>query len=425
MLDKPSSQRFLDEPLLSEIRSIGTELFPRMQTIRRQMHAHPELSMREIETTKYLEEQLRQVGFEPRVTIRNVGLTCDWESENASDETPRVGIRADIDALPIQTCSSVAYVSQVPGAMHACGHDAHSAIAAGASMILRRLDEQGDLPVPVAIRIILQPAEETSEGGCFMIEQGAIDGLTAALALHVDPNVPVGKVASRQGVFTAGCDAFEAKFVGRSGHSARPYQAVDALAAASSWMQQVYQRYARVHDCRDPSVVSIGSFNAGVAPNVVADKASLTGTVRTVSEHTKNEVFKTIHDIGKAVEAVHKCRFELHELVHTPSLNNDPELTQLEMKVARRMLGKESVAEIELPSMGAEDFAFFSQLLPCCMFRLGTSGLPDQGIRAHSSPLHSPDFDIDERALAIGAQLLAATTICICQEMVSTEGRWT
>ncbi len=416
MLDKPMPVTFIDDSLLSEIRSIATETFPLMQAVRRHLHTHPELSMREYETTQFLAQQIRQLGFNPRITARRVGLTYDWQSQDATTQTARVGLRADIDALPIQTCLSASYLSQTKGVMHACGHDAHSAVALGASVILKRLDEQGDLPAPVALRVILQPAEETSEGGPFMIEQGATEGLVAALALHVDPNMAVGRVASRPGAFTAGCDAFEATFSGRSGHSARPYQAVDALAAANTWMQQVYQHYARVHDCRDPSVVSIGTFQAGVAPNVIADSATLTGTVRAVSEHTRKEVFDAMHDIGKALEVVHKCRFDLRELVHTPSLRNDPDLTKLEMKVARRLLGMESVGEIELPSMGAEDFAFFSKLVPCCMFRLGTSGLPDQGIRAHSSPLHSPDFDIDERALAIGAQLLAATTVCIAQK---------
>ena len=153
-----------------------------------------------------------------------------------------------------------------------------------------------------------------------MIEEGALEGLAAALALHVDPNLSVGRVASRSGAFTAGCDAFEVEFSGRSGHSARPYQASDALAAACSWMQQAYQRYSRVHDCRDPSVVSIGTFNAGVAPNVIADEARLTGTVRTVSQHTRQEVFDSLHTIGKSVEVVHGCRFALRELVYSPSL---------------------------------------------------------------------------------------------------------
>ncbi|MCR9294070.1 MAG: amidohydrolase [bacterium] len=414
MLNRSRVRSHLDATTLQAIRAAATDCFPLMQRVRHHMHQRPELSMQEFATTEFLKTQVEELGIVATPTSRQLGLICNWESSQNAADVPRVGLRADIDALPIQSQLDAPYASTIQGVMHACGHDAHSSVVLGATAILMQLARRDELPVPVGLRVIFQPAEETSHGAPYMIEEGAIQGLEAVLAVHVDPNLPVGHVASRPGPFTAGCDAFEAVFTGRSGHSARPYQARDALAAASSWMQQVYERNGRVHDCRDPAVVSIGTFQAGVAPNVIADSATLTGTVRAVSELTRKDVFDVVHRIGQAVAVVHGCEFDLREIGYTPSLQNDELLTELEMSIARQLLGDSFVGEIDRPSMGAEDFAFFSEHLPCCMFRLGSSGLPDHGVRAHSSPLHAPDFDIDERSLAVGAQLLAATVIAVC-----------
>ena len=367
--------------------------------------------MQECNTTRYIFAQLAELGFVAKGTEKQLGLTVDWDSHPGQPAAQRIGIRADIDALPIQTQLTADYASGVPNVMHACGHDVHTTVAIGAMTILKRLRDEGVLTQPISIRGIWQPAEETSQGGPYMIEQGALEGVEAAVAVHVDPNLPVGQVSSRVGAFTAGCDMFELTFKGRSGHSARPYQAVDAIAAASSWIQQAYALVPRVYDCRDAAVISVGSFNAGVAANIVSDNAKLTGTIRTVSEPTRQAIFETLNDLGQAIENAHGCHVELKVIGYTPSLHNDEVVTLKAMDAARKLLGNDSVGVIPLPSMGAEDFAFFGQKVPCCMFRLGTSGLPKDGEREHSTPLHSPQFDIDERGLAIGAQLLASAAL--------------
>ncbi|XZE18619.1 M20 metallopeptidase family protein [Pirellulaceae bacterium SH449] len=404
----PSGQKTNSE-VPQAINAVGASLLPMMRKIRRQMHAHPELSMQELETTRFLQQKLESLGFQPKSTPRAVGLTFDWETGPGADR--RIGLRADIDALPIQTVSTTDYASQVSGVMHACGHDAHSAMLIGASCILKSLHEQGLFDEPVAIRGILQPAEETSEGASYMLENGAADDLAAAMALHVDPNLQSGYVASRCGPFTAGCDAIEVTVRGRSGHSARPYQAIDALHAASSWLQQAYARLPRIHDCREPSVFALGTFHAGVASNVVADTAVLTGTLRTVSDSVRLQLLDALNSVSTSIEAGFGCRIDLKVSAFTPSMQNDPRITETAMRAARQLLGDNAVETIPLPSMGAEDFAFFCRKIPCCMFRLGTAGQRHAATSDHSSPLHSPDFDIDEDALVVGAKLLATCAI--------------
>lgn len=422
MIRQTSNEPTENQQLLREsLRLASQELLPLMRQIRRHMHANPELSMVEVETTGFLEKQLLDLGFTPRSTEKGIGLTFDWECSGASANgssaaVQRVGLRADIDALPITTSLSTSYASRISGRMHACGHDAHTAVLVGAAAILKQLSERGQLTCPVALRGILQPGEETSEGAAYMLEQGAAKGLRGIYAVHVDPNLQVGQVASRVGPFTAGCDSIEVTVKGRSGHSARPYQAVDALAAATAWVQQAYARVPRVHDCREPSVFSIGTFESGVASNVVADSAKLTGTVRTVSEVTRRQIFDSLNVLSAGIEASHGCQINIEIESHTPSLHNEETITLLAMQEARELLGKSAVGDIPLPSMGAEDFSFLARDVPCCMFRLGTAGPHGASHQAYSSSLHSPDFDIDEGGLVIGAQLLAASVIRLCND---------
>lgn len=410
----------ISAPILDHLKLAATAALPLMQRVRRHMHSKPELSMREFETTLFLAKTLSELGLSPQPTERGVGLVFDWTSRDSEQNIPRVGLRADIDALPIQSVLDAEYASQVDGVMHACGHDAHSAVLIGAVVTLLQIQQEGLLEEPVAIRGILQPAEETSEGALYMIEQGAVEGICAALAVHVDPHLPTGNVASRIGAFTAGCDELEINFRGRSGHSARPYEAIDALAAANSWIQQAYARTSRVHDCRDPAIFSIGTFHSGVAPNVVAESARLTGTLRTISDHSRKEVFDALNAVSTSVEAAHACQVSMQVTSHTPSLHNHAEVTRAAMRVAKQLFGDSAVGEIAMPSMGAEDFAFYCRHIPCCMFRLGTAGPPEARGNSYASHLHAPDFDIDEHGLVVGAQLLAASAIQL-SELASSD----
>ncbi len=403
----------------SALAQIAQRLAPQMVAVRRHLHLHPELSMQEFETTKYLSARVDELGLSAKVTEHGIGLTADWRSQNSTAGQAPVGLRGDIDALPIATSHQGDYASRCDGVMHACGHDAHSAMVWGALAILRELDQHLALPAGVAVRAIFQPAEETSQGGPLMIASGALEGLAGVLALHVDPTLAVGTVAGRAGPFTAACDNFDVEFIGRAGHSARPHLSIDAIAAAASWITEVYARVPRVHDCRDPAVISVGTIHGGAASNIVAGATKLSGTIRTFSESVRGAVMQELRNIASATEKTFGCQIVVSFSSYTPSVHNDPELHRTMMGAASHLADLElsdieRVETIELPSMGAEDFAFFAQHKPVCMMRLGIAG-PVRGAHA----LHTAAFDIDERALPIGAALLAATAIELCAQQQS------
>lgn len=393
----------------SELGQVAARLAPGIVSVRRHLHSHPELSMREVTTTAFLAERVESLGIVARVTEHGIGLTGDWRSQHPTPSPHRIGLRGDIDALPIATVGTDVYASRHEGVMHACGHDAHAAMVWGALAILHELDRLDALPNPVAVRAIFQPAEETSQGGPLMIAAGALQGLASILALHVDPTLNVGSVAGRPGPLTAACDSFDVEVVGRAGHSARPHLCSDAIAAAASWVGELYARVPRVHDCRDPAVVSVGTFHGGVAPNIVAGHASLSGTLRTFSESSRAAIMQEMQNLAVATTQSTGCQVNINFSAYTPSVYNDPELHRIMLQTARALPSIEQAELLDLPSMGAEDFAFFAQHKPVCMMRLGIAG-PLLGGHA----LHTAAFDIDERSLPIGAGLLAATAIELC-----------
>lgn len=404
MQEGPSPQNWR-----GELVQVARRLTPGIVSVRRHLHSHPELSMGEFSTTAYLAEQVESLNTVAKVTEHGIGLTSDWQSQHALPSPHRIGLRGDIDALPIATTGTDVYASRHFGVMHACGHDAHAAMVWGAMAILHELDRHDALPHAVAVRAIFQPAEETSQGGPLMIAAGALQGLASILALHVDPTLNVGKVAGRPGPLTAACDSFDVELIGRAGHSARPHLCSDAIAAAASWIGQLYARIPRVHDCRDPAVVSVGTIQGGSAPNIVAGQASLSGTMRTFSESSRAAIMQEMHNLADATEKSFGCQVKVSFSAYTPSVHNDAELHRTMLHTARTLPCIEQVEVLELPSMGAEDFAFFAQHKPVCMMRLGIAG-PLLGSHA----LHTAAFDIDERALPIGAGLLAATAIELC-----------
>jgi len=310
-------------------------------------------------------------------------------------------MRADIDALPIKEESNVPYRSKRSGVMHACGHDAHSAILLGTTLALYRAR-----PLPVAWRSIFQPSEEAGRGACEMVKQGALEGVDAIIALHVDPNLPVGKVAVTPGPRTAFCQDFTIEIAGRGGHGARPHATIDPIATAAHLITLLYQAIPRQTDARQPVVVTIGVINAGYASNVIPDTASLEGTIRTlntvVATHTRETVERLCASVAQAFGAKITAQFE----TLLPGMVNDIQIATLAANVAGRLLGSENILRNEPPSMGAEDFADYLPVVPGCMIGLGAKGA-DRKI----TPLHTATFDIDETALPIGARLFAAVLL--------------
>ncbi|WDQ14991.1 amidohydrolase [Rhodopirellula sp. P2] len=390
----------IEQSVLDRLQTLARSQAMKMREVRRYLHRHPELSGQEYRSSEFLAEIVTNLGLHPTLADDNRGLFVDIGEEL---ELGRTAIRADIDALPIQSLVQHEYASDTDQVMHACGHDAHSAIAYGVTAILAELARDG---FPVNSRVIFQPEEETSRGGLHMIRSGALAGVRSAIALHVDPTRPVGTIGIREGAFTAGCDLFTVEMTGPGGHGARPHLTGDLVGAASQWVTDVYRRVPRAIDARDAVVINVGSFHTGNAPNVVPSTASLSGTLRTLSPESAEQAQEMMAEISRAIASIHSCRIDLKFGQHTPPVINDVIVARRLRKAGEEILGEANVREITQPSMGAEDFAFIAQQVPAAMFRLGVAGI-DLG----SEPLHTPKFDIDESALLIGASVLALAAI--------------
>jgi amidohydrolase len=375
----------------------------RIREARRHLHQHPEPSGGEVQTTRYLASLLASEQLEPTILPGGRGLWVDFGS------APSIGLRADIDALWIRDEKSVDYRSRCDGVMHACGHDAHSAIVYGAISAILRLDRAGKLPWPVACRAIFQPAEETNLGAVEMVHAGALDGLTDLISLHMDPSRPVGTIGVRHGDFTADCHEMKIEIHGRGAHAARPHEGVDPIAVAAQLISAIYLFVPRITDSQDAVVVTFGQIHGGHSSNVIPDHVVLRGTLRTldsgVSEATIRHITRLARGLAEASESVIDIQWESGP----PPVKNDAELVNLLTEAGRSVVGATNVHPIRRASMGGEDFANYLTKVRGAMFRLGCSPGPGP-----APPLHNPLFDIDERSLAIGAQILAHAVIRWC-----------
>lgn len=373
----------------------------RMVRQRRRMHATPEPSNHEFATTEFVVEQLREAGLQPRVMPEKTGIIVDLDLGAQRDTF--IAIRAELDCVQVDDDKQVPYASTRPGLCHACGHDVHATIAINAVQTLNELKASiTDLKPLHNVRVIFQPAEETATGARQMIKHGAIDRVECVLAMHVEPFTPVGKVGLRRGALTVACKLFTFHLRGRGGHSARPFEAIDPILAATSLIDQLYQYCPRVVDARHPTVLTIGSIHAGNAPNAIPDEAVVTGTLRTLREDDLRLIQQRMDEIREAVAQASGCDIELSFGSYCPATNNDSRLIDLIEHAAHATFGDDAAMWIDLPSMGGEDFAFYQELIPGAIIRLGAA-LRDERKRR---PLHSSLFDIDEGALGVGARLM-------------------
>ena len=360
---------------------------------RRMIHQHPELGFQEFKTAELVAETLRSLGLKVRTNVGKTGVIG-----YLGEGKPVVALRADMDALPIQEANDVPYASQVPGVMHACGHDAHTAILLGVATLLREEE------LPGQVRFLFQPAEEVSDdegksGAMRMIEDGAMEGVDAVLALHVDSNHPVGIIEIDGVYISAGVDTFHATIMGKGCHGAYPHRGVDTIFILGQVINAIYGIVSRRIDPVKPAVISIGSVHGGQAHNVIPGKVKISGTIRSMEEKVRQEL------LGELERALGVARalggdFELRIEEGFPASRNDPRMASLIRQVAIDLLGKDCLHPPE-PGMGAEDFGLLANLAAGAMFGLGTQG--EDGPRRG----HSPTFDIDERALPIGAAILA------------------
>ena len=363
--------------------------------LRRHLHAHPELSGAEHRTAALVAGELRQAGWRVREGVGRTGVVA----ELGPDQGPAIGLRVDMDALPIEERTGLAYASTEPGLMHACGHDIHTAVGVGVALALAPLAPR----LPGRVRLLFQPAEETAEGAQWMVEAGAIEGLAALYGLHVFPSIPVGSIGLRHGALTAAAAELEVEVLGEAGHGARPHQSVDAIWIAARLVGGLQEAISRRLDALQPVVLSFGRIEGGRAFNVIADRVRLLGTLRCLDtdlyEQLPQWVETTAQDICRAYGGEAIVRFRSI----APPVRNDPALTRLLEEVAVAQLGRDQVLLLDHPSLGAEDFAHYLSHLPGCMFRLGVAG--PQGC----APLHHGGFDPNEACLPLAVELLATT----------------
>jgi len=393
----------MDGHWADELDRIVDEYVPEMVALRRYMHIHPEPSGAESGTSSHLYARLADAGVQVRLGAEGRGVIADDGSDR---DCPRMALRADIDALRIQDRKQVEYCSQTPGLMHACGHDGHTATVYGAILALRRADQESKLPWPVCWRGIFQPAEETSTGANEMIALGALNGVDAIISLHMDPSRRLGNIGVRVGALTAACDEMKIRIKGRGGHAARPHESIDPIAAAAQLISSIYLFVPRAIESYDPVVVTIGQVIGGDNANVIPEEVFLNGTLRTLGGALRERTKGHLRQLARGIAEASGTTIEVEFNKGPDSVNNDPRLTALFREAATALLGTGHVEEIPRPSMGGEDFAHYLEHVPGSMFRLGCVSESVGG-----APLHSPLFDIDERALAIGAKILARTTV--------------
>jgi amidohydrolase len=374
------------------------ESLDRMIELRRYLHAHPEPSGEELQTSLRLYQLFDEMGLSTRMGPEGCGVIVESRNPNGSK---RIALRADIDALRIEDQKQTPYRSTVPEVMHACGHDAHTATVFGALLALDRLETERALPWPVTWRGIFQPAEETGDGAKAMMATGALEQVAAILAVHVDPTRRAGTIGVRSGPLTASCDDMRI-----GGHAARPHESNDPIAAAAELVSTIYQFIPRATDSQDAVVVSFGQIHGGQNNNVIPEEVMLEGTVRTLNRDVREKTVTHIRTLAHGIEQVTGATVEISFRRGSPSVQNDEELTELISQVATDVLGANNVTTMPRPSMGSEDFAYYLERVPGTMFRLGAAG--ENGTWPG---LHTPTFDVDERCLGVGAKILARAVV--------------
>lgn len=382
--------------MLTRIKDLAQNLAPRLIEIRRHIHAHPELSGAEYQTSAYVAGVLSSCGLHVKESVGRTGVLGELIGQGSDERL--LGIRTDMDALPIQERTSLEFTSRSPGIMHACGHDVHTTVGLGTAMVLSQLGEA----LPGNVRFLFQPAEEIAQGASWMVQDGAMDKVSAIVSLHVFPSIPAGSVGIRYGALTAAADDLEIIITGESGHGARPHEAIDAIWIASQVITTLQQAISRTQNPLRPVVLTIGKIEGGRAPNVIADHVRLVGTVRSLHPQTHANLPQWIEQIVAGICNSYGAGYQVNYKRGVPSVQNDAALTQLLESAAKEAWGCDRVEILLEPSLGAEDFSLYLQHAPGMMFRLGV-GYKNKV----NHPLHHPQFEVDETAIVTGVVTLA------------------
>lgn len=384
--------------LQEKIRALASSYAEDLIQIRRHLHANPELSYKEFETSAFVRQQLQSYGI-PFQVMAETGVVGLIEGKNPGSRI--IALRADMDALPIKEENDVPYKSKNEGIMHACGHDVHTTCLLGAARILNELKSQWE----GTIKLIFQPGEEKNPGGAsIMIKEGVLENPkpSAILGLHVHPQLEVGKFRFRGGKIMASADELYFTIKSKGGHAAAPQQTADTILIASQLVVALQQIISRNRNPFAPSVLSITSFQGGYTTNVIPSEVKLMGTFRAMDETWRFEAHHLIRKLS--TELVHSmgAELELHIDVGYPTVYNNEKLNEIATAAAESFMGAGAIEESEL-RMGAEDFGYYSQQIPGCFFRLG-AGNDKKGI---TSGVHTPTFNVDEEAIPLGAAMMA------------------
>lgn len=383
----------MKERIKQKAREIRDELI----AIRRHLHQNPELSFKEYETSKFVQDQLIKLNipFEVKADTGIVALI------NGKNDERVIALRADMDALPIQEENDCDYSSMNKGVMHACGHDVHTTSLLGVAMILKNIQSE----LNGTVKLIFQPGEEQIPGGAtLMIKAGALDNPkpSAILGQHVYPELEAGKVGFRPGKYMASADEIYLKVIGKGGHAALPERNIDPVLIASHIIIALHQIASRRAHPGTPTVLSFGKVIANGATNVIPNEVNIAGTFRTFDEQWRREAHKLIDKIASQTAEAMGGRCEVDIRVGYPFVLNDPELTERSKQQAIEFLGENQVIDLDMRMTG-EDFSFYTQLMPGCFYRLGTKNGPDGALKG----LHTPTFNVDEKCLETGSGLMA------------------
>ena len=382
--------------MLSQIKQIARDFAPRLIEIRRHIHAHPELSGEEYQTSAYIAGVLSSCGLSVKESVGKTGVLGELSGSGKDNRT--LAIRTDMDALPIQESIKADFASRNPGVMHACGHDVHSTLGLGTAMVLSQLS--GKLPGDV--RFLFQPAEEIAQGAKWMVKDGAMEGVDAIYGVHVFPSIPARQIGIRYGALTSAADELEITIEGESGHGARPHQAIDAIWIAAQVITSLQQAISRTQNPLHPIVLSIGQIEGGRAHNVIADRVRMMGTVRSLHPESHANLPQWIENIVRGTCQTFGAKYQVDYRRGVPSVHNDETLTKIIEAATREAWGDQSVQLLPEPSLGAEDFSVYLERVPGCMFRLGVGHNGDKNY-----PLHHPKFEIDEAAIITGVVTMA------------------
>ena len=400
-LDDPSPARAQDWE--QKIDAAVDDLFDEMVALRRHLHAHPEPSREEFATTDYIASRLARAGLTGHRGPEGRGLWID----DGDESLPLMAVRADIDALRISDSKSVDYRSTHHEAMHACGHDGHTAAVFGAAVALHRLRREKAIPFPIHWRAIFQPAEEKLPGGGRLLcETGYLQekGVDVIYGLHSSPFLEPGQIGIRKGPLMARPDEFNIEIIGKGGHAASPHETVDPVVLAAQAVTSIQTIASRNIDPSEPVVITIGKIAGGTAHNIIPEKVEMIGTIRTFSQKTAEYISERIEKIVKGITSSADASYTFKFDPGYPAVTNTDWATEIVIDAASEIIGREQVNVLDKPIMAGEDFAFYQQYFPGAFFFLGSGSEDAESVH----PWHHPRYNVDEECFKTGAALMAS-----------------